>query len=59
VALCLLGADGGVGAGHDGRRTYGDPYDKAVWDTAAEEEEAAIAEQKAMDQAAKGKRNDP
>jgi hypothetical protein len=33
--------------------TYGDPFDKAAWDLATEEEEVAIAEQKAMDAAAK------
>ena len=33
--------------------TYGDPFDKAAWDLATEEEEVAIAEQKVMDAAAK------
>jgi hypothetical protein len=32
--------------------TYGDPFDKAAWDLATEEEEVMIAEQKAMDAAA-------
>jgi hypothetical protein len=33
--------------------TYGDPFDQAAWDLATAEEEVAIAEQKAMDAAAK------
>ena len=33
--------------------TYGDPFDKAAWELATEEEEVAIAEQKVMDAAAK------
>ncbi len=32
---------------------YGDPYDTAAWTAATEEEDAAIAEQKALDAAAK------
>jgi hypothetical protein len=32
--------------------TYGDPFDKAAWDLATEEEDAAIAEQQALDAAA-------
>jgi hypothetical protein len=34
------------------RATYGDPFDKAAWDLATEEEEVAIAEQQALDAAA-------
>ena len=34
------------------RATYGDPFDTAAWDAAAAEEDAAIAEQKALDAAA-------
>jgi hypothetical protein len=33
--------------------TYGDPYDTAAWAAATEEENAAIAEQKALDETAK------
>jgi hypothetical protein len=40
------------------RATYGDPFDKAAWDLATEEEEVLIAEQKAMDAAADSP-NDP
>ena len=35
------------------RATYGDPYDTAAWAAATEEEDAAIAAQKAEDAAAK------
>ena len=35
------------------RATYGDPYDTATWAAATEEEDAAIAAQKAEDEAAK------
>ena len=35
------------------RATYGDPYDTAAWAVATEEEDAAIAAQKAQDAAAK------
>jgi hypothetical protein len=31
---------------------YGDPFDKAAWDRATEEEDATIAEQKSLDAAA-------
>ena len=35
------------------RATYGDPFDTAAWAVATEEEDAAIAEQQALDAAAK------
>jgi hypothetical protein len=35
------------------RATYGDPYDTAAWTAATDEEDVAIAEQKALDEAAK------